>query len=63
MTGGGVEDKCTTFLTRTAPEKDVEGLFVVVVFFRENGRKRLTGGRKKGSCLFCKIFYRNFVFF
>jgi len=39
------------FLTRTAPEKDV-GLFVVVdfYFFRENGRKRLTGAGR-ACCL------------
>jgi hypothetical protein len=52
MMTGGVNDKCTTFLTRTAPEKDV-GLFVVVdfIFFRENnGRKRLTGAGR-ACCL------------
>ena len=40
------------FLTRTAPEKDVD-LFVVVdfyFFFRENGRKRLTGAGR-ACCL------------
>jgi len=38
------------FLTRTAPEKDV-GLFVVdFYFFRENGRKRLTGAGR-ACCL------------
>jgi len=50
MMTGGVNDKCTTFLTRTAPEKDV-GLFVVdFYFFRENGRKRLTGAGR-ACCL------------
>ena len=50
------------FLTRTAPEKDV-GLFVVdfyFLFFRENGRKRLTGAGRR-ACIVVR-FSRIFVF-